>query len=161
MIYQLVSEAVEQVSVSSQRLCKVMGLPQRESCPTKSSLTAAEDDHLPGNTSSSAAVTNKKEKEKEKKGKKPDSKKAGSGKDKERVPSRGKSVAARKSKTSVSSKDTDTASEATEQTPSVQPVQQVDPLVERKYRENLYASVYAILVATVEKMVLTLPEQEL
>ena len=64
----------------------------------------------------------------------------------------------------------------------MQPVQQVDPLVERKYRENLYASVsifycrqiiciivgymmtsqvYAILVATVEKMVLTLPEQEL
>ena len=32
-----------------------------------------------------AAVTNKKEKEKEKKGKKPDTKKAGSGRDKERV----------------------------------------------------------------------------
>jgi hypothetical protein len=51
--YQLVSEAMEQVSVSSQHLCKVMGLPQRESCPTKSSLTTSEDEQLPGTTSSS------------------------------------------------------------------------------------------------------------
>ena len=54
--YQLVSEAVEQVSASSRHLCKVMGLPQRDSCPAKTSPSTAEDDQLSSTASSSGSV---------------------------------------------------------------------------------------------------------
>ena len=55
-IYQLVSEAVEQVSAASQHLCKVMGLPQRERCPAKGSPVTTEDDQLSSTASSSGEL---------------------------------------------------------------------------------------------------------
>ena len=45
---------MEQVSASSQHLCRVMGLPQRESCPVKASSSSAEDDQLSSTASSSS-----------------------------------------------------------------------------------------------------------